>query len=63
MPKHILVSGLTGKIIIDVNEILTVYEVSVRGEERTVIKFKNGEEVYSSDSPYEISKEIKNDSF
>lgn len=58
MPKHILVRGLTGKIIVDVNEILTVYEVSVRGEERTVIKFKNGEEVYCLYKPEGLYTDI-----
>lgn len=58
MPKHIIVRGLTGKIIVDVNEILTVYEVSVRGEERTVIKFKNGEEVYCLYKPEALYTDI-----
>ena len=58
MPKHILVRGLNGKIIVDANEILTVCEVSVRGENRTVIKFKNGEEVYSLYAPEALYTDI-----
>lgn len=51
----------TNGIIVNVDEILTVYKDNYH--KRTVIKNKNGEEIYSSDSPYEISKVIKNDSF
>lgn len=51
----------TNGIILNVDDILTVYKDNYN--KRTVIKIKNGEEIYSSDSPYEISKVIKNDSF
>lgn len=61
MPKHVLIRGLTGKIIVDANEILTVCEVSVRGEKRTVIKFKNGEEVYSLYNPEGLYTDIVDD--
>lgn len=51
----------TNGIILNVDDILTVYKDNYN--KRTVIQIKNGEEIYSSDSPYEISKEIKNGSF
>lgn len=51
----------TNGIILNVDDILTVYKDNYN--KRTVIRIRNGEEVYSSDSPYEISKEIKNASF
>lgn len=62
MTKHVLIRGLNGKIIVDANEILTVCEETIRGgEKRTVIKFKNGEEVYSLYNPEGLYTDIVDD--
>lgn len=56
--RFILVSDFytTHKIIVNVDEILSVY-VS-KGEKRTTIKFKNSDEVYSAWSPEAIYQDI-----
>lgn len=48
MPKFILIRGLNGKIIVDANEILYV---ATEDNGQTVIKFKNGDKIYSPYSP------------
>lgn len=48
MSRFIFLRGLNGKIIVDANEILYV---ATNDDGETVIKFKNGDEIYSTWSP------------